>query len=147
MDSGSIEKIYLAVVDGLVTDDAGHIDAPIGREEGSPARVVTPDGKPASTRYEVLHRAQACTLLRVMPLTGRTHQIRVHMRAIGHPVHGDALYGGLQADRTYLHAFAYTFRDWDNRRRTVTAMPDDTWANLLHIPAVSLREAVRHRGG
>jgi 23S rRNA pseudouridine1911/1915/1917 synthase len=92
-----VERTYVAVVDGVVADDRGVIDAPIGRSSQRRTRMaVVADGREARTHYEVLarrHDAPAASLLRCRLETGRTHQIRVHLAAIGHPVLGDPTYG------------------------------------------------------
>lgn len=103
MKRGEIEKCYLAVTARAPIPAAGRIDAPIRREaEGSLRRTVSPDGKRAITLYRTLAvSAQGHALLLVRPLTGRTHQIRVHLSSIGAPLHGDPLYGEERAGRTY----------------------------------------------
>ena len=88
-----IEKIYLAVVHGRIAEDEGRIEGPIGRDPAHRQRMrILPHGKPAITEFRVLKRFDEVTVLEVRPLTGRTHQIRVHLSAIGHPVVGDDLY-------------------------------------------------------
>lgn len=115
-----VAKTYTALVMGAVADDAGMIDKPIGIKSGTTKRSVHSDKlvKPALTEYRVTRRmiihGEECTLLSVQPKTGRTHQIRVHLAAIGHPVVGDKLYGGKKAlalplDRHFLHASAIEF--------------------------------------
>jgi len=85
---------YLAVVEGAPPQSEGMIDLPIAKaDEASVRRVVSPDGKPARTRYRVEARAKGRTLVRLRLDTGRTHQIRVHMAHLGCPVAGDFLYG------------------------------------------------------
>ena len=102
---------YLAVTEGLVEEDEGCVRAPIGKPDGGgPRRCVRPDGRPAATRFLVLSRFLQTrrTLLLLRPETGRTHQIRVHLASIGHPVTGDALYGAPCPDlpgRFALHAW------------------------------------------
>lgn len=87
-------RIYLAVCDGAPEPPAGTVDAPIGRAPGSlTARRVDPEGLPARTDYETLEAARGRALLRLELKTGRTHQIRVHMAWLGHPLTGDFLYG------------------------------------------------------
>jgi 23S rRNA pseudouridine1911/1915/1917 synthase len=89
----TVKREYLALVHGAVAAD-GHVDAPIGRHRTARTRMaVTARGKPARTRYRVLERLDGATLLAVTLETGRTHQVRVHMQAIGHPVVGDPTYG------------------------------------------------------
>jgi len=89
----SVKRDYLAVVLGDIRKN-GIVDAPIGRHPKHRTRMaVTENGKPARTYYYILENFQTCTLLRCSLETGRTHQIRVHLRAIGHPLAGDPVYG------------------------------------------------------
>jgi 23S rRNA pseudouridine1911/1915/1917 synthase len=93
------KREYLALVHGRVAQ-AGEVDAPIGRHPTARTRMaVTARGKPARTRYRVVERLADATLLAVSLDTGRTHQIRVHMRSIGHPIMGDPTYGQRPAPR------------------------------------------------
>lgn len=104
---------YIALACGLVTADEGLIDAPLGRSGRDPTlQTVSAAGRPARTRYQVRRRYRApieVTELQLRLETGRTHQIRVHLSAIGHPVLGDARYGGRRKDlplgRPFLHAW------------------------------------------
>jgi 23S rRNA pseudouridine1911/1915/1917 synthase len=102
-ERGLVEKAYLALVRGVVRNDEGEISLPIGRAERSLVfvrRAVSPSGEAARTDFRVLERLPAATLIEVFPRTGRRHQIRVHLEAIGHPIAGDILYG--RPDRDYL---------------------------------------------
>lgn len=103
----AMEKIYLALVDGVLDEDEGRIEGPIGRDPAHRQRMrIISSGKPAITEFRALKRFIKSSLLEVRPLTGRTHQIRVHLRAISHPVVGDALYGKQRgAGRMMLHAW------------------------------------------
>lgn len=93
--SKSIHRLYEAVVHGVVAEDRGTIDAPIGRKEISIIeREVRDDGQRAVTHYEVKKRDKNMSLVALKLETGRTHQIRVHMSYLGHPLVGDDLYGG-----------------------------------------------------
>ncbi|SHJ46568.1 23S rRNA pseudouridine1911/1915/1917 synthase [Hathewaya proteolytica DSM 3090] len=111
MAENGIDKIYRAVVHGILQDKKGIIDAPIGREsEDSIKRQVMQEGKRAITHYEVIEEYDNnASLVELKLETGRTHQIRVHMDHIGHPIIGDALYGtGEDCDlinRQALHAY------------------------------------------
>jgi len=101
-------KEYLAIAQGWVEADFGTIDAPIAREKAqSIKRVVREDGDRAVTHYRVLERYEDFSLLSIILETGRTHQIRVHMAHLGHPLIGDELYGGEQEKikRHALHAY------------------------------------------
>jgi 23S rRNA pseudouridine1911/1915/1917 synthase len=110
----SMGRTYRAIALGTLANDEGTIDAPIGRSERDPTRmVVSVRGREARTHYRVLERFETpvpATLLEITLETGRTHQIRVHLSAIGHPILGDARYGGAQRQvgvpRPFLHAEA-----------------------------------------
>lgn len=92
-----IEKKYLAIAKYSIKDDFGIIDAPIGRNPNQPSKMaVVEDGKPSLTEYKVLQRFKDCTYLELNLKTGRTHQIRVHLKHINHPILNDSLYGGGQ---------------------------------------------------
>jgi 23S rRNA pseudouridine1911/1915/1917 synthase len=94
----TIERQYLALVYGVIKENLGTIDAPIGRSKTDRKKMaVTADGRPAISQYQVLERFKDYTLLKVKLLTGRTHQIRVHMQYIKHPVVGDPLYTSRKA--------------------------------------------------
>ena len=113
----TVKKIYHALVQGHPDPFTGTIDAPIGRHPSAGWRfAVTTDGKPAVTHYETIEAFREATLLEVDLETGRTHQIRVHMSAIGHPCVGDPMYGSdpklgerLGLIRQWLHAVRIGF--------------------------------------
>ena len=109
-----IKREYLAIVDGVVKEDEGIIEAPIGRKEGSTIeRMVDYEkGERAVTHYKVIERKQKLSLVSLRLETGRTHQIRVHMASIGHPLIGDFLYNpsDKQMKRQALHAWHLSFR-------------------------------------
>ena len=89
-----VKKTYLALVHGEVSAEVGRIEAPIGRDPKHRTRMaVVPDGRPSTTGYRVRERLRGWTLLELDLVTGRTHQIRVHLEAIGHPIAGDPVYG------------------------------------------------------
>jgi 23S rRNA pseudouridine1911/1915/1917 synthase len=112
-----VKKTYLALVQGSVRAAVGRIEAPIGRDTRNRMRMaVTADGKPSVTGYRVRERFSAWTLLELDLVTGRTHQIRVHLAALGHPVAGDPVYGTGTArrgpddlGRLFLHAWRIVF--------------------------------------
>lgn len=108
-----IEKHYLALVEGILKETEGRVDAPIGRSKKDRKKMaVDPEGREAATEWRTVAEGRNCTLLDVHILTGRTHQIRVHMRSIHHPVCGDPLYGyekGTAVPCLMLHAFSLRF--------------------------------------
>lgn len=108
----NVEKLYYAIVEGELPLGEGVIDAPIGRRGDSIiGRCVTPDGKPSRTEYTILEVENGLSLAACVPVTGRTHQIRVHFASIGHPLAGDDLYGGSREriGRQALHCARQTF--------------------------------------
>jgi 23S rRNA-/tRNA-specific pseudouridylate synthase len=115
MRSHEVERRYLALVRGRVEHESFAVDAPLGRRAD---RIVVDrsEGRAAETAFEVQERLERSTLLEAAPRTGRTHQIRVHLRAIGHPILGDRAYGGggddataLGLERPFLHSRRIAF--------------------------------------
>jgi len=108
-----IEKHYLAMVEGVMKETEGTVDAPIARSKKDRKKMaVDPEGRPAVTEWKVIAEGRGCSLLDVHILTGRTHQIRVHMRSIHHPVCGDPIYGADKGAKTpclMLHARSLSF--------------------------------------
>jgi 23S rRNA pseudouridine1911/1915/1917 synthase len=111
----AVERRYLALVRGRPDHESFSVEAPLGRRA---ARIVVnrTEGRPATTSFVVRERLPRSSLLEAAPETGRTHQIRVHLKAIGHPVVGDRTYGGggddaarLGLDRPFLHAWRLGF--------------------------------------
>ena len=111
--SREVDKVYLARVIGHVPQDAGLIDAPLLRLSGQLRSKIDPAGKPSKTRYTVLSRDDdRTTLLHLEPVTGRSHQLRVHLRSIGHPILGDRFYAPAEPSwpRMLLHAATLSVR-------------------------------------
>lgn len=107
----SVMKTYTAVVNGHMKPERAIIDMPIERNPKAPSTFrVGPNGKPAQTQYAVLRSSNTLDMLELQPKTGRTHQLRVHLKHAGHPIVGDSLYGGSAKDRLYLHAYQLTLR-------------------------------------
>lgn len=121
-ENRTIEKHYIARVWGDVGGESGLIDLPLAADwENKPRqRVDTQRGRASQTQWQVLEREGGITRLKLVPLTGRTHQLRVHMLAIGHPILGDALYGDdaarTAAERLQLHAEMLQFVHPDDHR-------------------------------
>jgi tRNA pseudouridine32 synthase/23S rRNA pseudouridine746 synthase len=128
----AVSKTYVAVVDGLVVHDAGEMDLPLQADwPNRPLQKVDhAHGRPALTRYRVLMRntADRTTRVALEPVTGRSHQLRVHLAALGHPILGDALYApagaATRAGRLLLHAASLAF-----------AHPGNGAAMAFHSPA------------
>ena len=128
---GPMEKHYLAVAEGIVKDESGVIDRPIARSPKDRKKMaVLEGGRSARTEWRLLEPLRGASLLDVHILTGRTHQIRVHLQSIGHPVAGDPLYGlkhGVTAPRLMLHAYtlAFTHPRTGERLRFTAPLPDE----------------------
>jgi len=112
---GEVKKGYLALVEGHLKPGQGVIEAPIGRDPRRRKRMaVLRGGRKAVTEYRVRHHLEGYTLVEAMPRTGRTHQVRVHLAFLGHPVVGDPVYGfrkkRLELKRQFLHSHILGFR-------------------------------------
>ena len=114
MKDDKVEKMYIAVVKGIVESDFGTINEPIYRPtDDSVKRIVHEDGQPSVTHFEVVKRLNDATVLKLRLETGRTHQIRVHLNHIGHGIIGDELYGYVDENlikRQALHAYSLKFK-------------------------------------
>ncbi|TAK24908.1 MAG: RluA family pseudouridine synthase [Chloroflexota bacterium] len=125
-----VAKRYVALVQGVPRHATATIDAPIGRDPRDRKRMaVVSNGRPSVTRYTVLERFARTSLVECAPETGRTHQIRVHMASIGHPLVGDGVYGTVdeRLDRPFLHAAILTFTHPDTGLPVTftSPLPDD----------------------
>ena len=120
-------------------EDAGEVDAPLARSKTDRKKMaIDPEGRTAVTRWRVLARGKDATLLDVRILTGRTHQIRVHMQSLHHPIAGDPIYGvrhGVQVGRLMLHAYSLSFtHPRTGERMTFTAkLPEDFVRGLRSV--------------
>lgn len=113
-----IKKEYVALVEGLVQEKEMLLNFPIKKFDGpSIKRIVAEDGKNALTKISLISKYGNYTLLRIRIFTGRTHQIRVHLSHIGHPIVGDFLYGEENAFRLFLHSHKYTFLTLREKKR------------------------------
>lgn len=121
----TVEKIYLALVHGRVAADSGRITRKIARDPVRRTRMTArlDTGRSALTEYRVVRRFEKFTYLEVKIGTGRTHQIRVHLASIGHPVVGDRLYGAPPADRMFLHAWRISFDSPATGQRVTVEAP------------------------
>jgi 23S rRNA pseudouridine1911/1915/1917 synthase len=134
-----MEKHYLAVVEGAMKEPFGTIDKPVGRSPRDRKKMaVVESGRPARTEWTLLEALRGASLLDVHLLTGRTHQIRVHMQSVGHPVAGDSIYGpkhGTSAPRLMLHAHtvAITHPRTGERLRFTAPPPEDFLAALTKL--------------
>lgn len=137
MSSNLTEKYYYAVVEGIIESDRGKIDAPILRlNEEDIIRIVHKDGKNSITHYEVINRFKNMTLVKLKLETGRTHQIRVHMKHINHPIVGDHLYG-MECEiinRQALHCCKMSFiKPFTGTRIEIECDLPDDMLNLMKI--------------
>ena len=143
----TIKKEYLALVYGSLTKETNTIDFKIARSKVKGrmvARTGEQDGKDAITQYDVLTRFSTATYVSVRILTGRTHQIRVHFQALGHPLVGDKLYKvrgmkfrEIPLNRVFLHSHALTIRLMDGKEKSFTTpLPEDLQTLLRTLPTV-----------
>jgi 23S rRNA pseudouridine1911/1915/1917 synthase len=139
-----VTKTYLALTEGQIATPSGLIDAPIGRDPKERKRMaVVADGREAQTEYCVLERFARHTFVEARPITGRTHQIRIHLASIGHPIAGDRVYGyrkqRLPLERQFLHAaqIAFTLPSSEERLELRSELPQDL---------VSVLDGLRDKG-
>lgn len=127
----TVQKTYSAVIDGIPREQEALIDLPIGRAPSAPSTFrIDPGGKAAQTSYKVLKMGEKLSLVELLPKTGRTHQLRVHMQYIGTPIHGDRVYGK-SADRLYLHAHKLELTLPDGIHRVFTAPIPSTFEAIV----------------
>jgi len=121
-----VKKIYYAILDGIPKLDKANIDLPIGRNPSTPSIFrVDINGKSAITKYEVVNSSDKFSFVKLEPKTGRTHQLRVHMKYLKTPILGDKVYGK-PSNRMYLHAYSLEITIPNGDRRIFTAViPDD----------------------
>jgi len=131
-----VQKTYRAILSGILKEKSGVIDIPIGKSKKDFRRWLADENargtlREAITEFKVLGMGDNATYVEVYPKTGRTHQIRVHFKAVGHPVLCDSLYGTkkdcfLEMDRQALHAWQITLKDMNNVTLTIEApLPKD----------------------
>lgn len=125
-------KTYFAIVEGRPKLDAAKIDLPIARDLKHPTTFrVDANGKASETFYQVIKANDKYALVELKPTTGRTHQLRVHMKFLGHPILGDKVYGNEKADRLYLHASKLEVTLPGGKRRVFEAKLPEEFKNVL----------------
>ena len=169
-ENREISKTYFALVEGEMKEASGNIELPLDEDPQHPGmtRVDEKRGKPSATLYEVLEKFRGFTFLRVTPLSGRTHQIRVHLSGIGYPLAVDYLYGKRSAiylselkpnfkrkaegerpliSRLTLHAGGLRFKNLDGREITLEApLPKDLTVTLKYLKKFRALSGSPHKG-
>lgn len=138
MKQGEMTKKYLTVVKGVIEEDEFTIDKPIGRNPNQPHKMaIVEGGKESISKVKVLERFKDATLIEVHLITGRTHQIRVHLSSIGHPVYNDTLYGfgkmKIKTEEQVLESYKLSFpHPFDGKIISLEIKPDDKIEKVLH---------------
>ena len=138
MKQGEMTKKYLAVVKGVIEEDEFTINKPIGRNPNQPHKMaIVEGGKESISKVKVLERYKDATLLEIHLITGRTHQIRVHLSSIGHPVYNDTLYGfgkmKIKTEEQVLESYKLSFpHPFDGKIISLEIKPDDKIEKVLH---------------
>jgi 23S rRNA pseudouridine1911/1915/1917 synthase len=129
-----VKKAYVAIIEGVLKEAEAIIDMPIERNPKKPQTFrVGSNGKAAVTHYKVLKTAGQYSLVELRPTTGRTHQLRVHLKKLGHPILGDTLYGGRPAQRLFLHAKELELTLPDKQRRVFKVPVPPEFEDQLQI--------------
>ena len=136
-DRRSVRKTYLALTHGTIAANRGTVNKPI-REFGSGRMGIDPkSGKPSATEFKVEERFKGFTLVRAFPLTGRRHQIRVHLYSLGHPIVGDLKYGEKAAQENFprlmLHALEIEFALPDGERLKICSPVPESFATVVKV--------------
>ena len=124
-----VDKTYEAIAGGILAIDEGMIDAAIRKDMDNPPRQMIDDvqGRSSQTRWMVMERGDDCTRVQLFPLTGRSHQLRLHLQSIGHPILGDDLYAPdemrARVDRLMLHATILEFTHPSSGKRLIFESP------------------------
>lgn len=127
-----IKKKYIALLSKILNKSSGVIDVPLSKCKGK-VLVNEQIGKEAITKYRLIQNVNGCSLVEAIPLTGRTHQIRVHMAHIGAPILGDIKYNGKRNKCLFLHAYEVSFKDINNKIITVKAPLPKYYPSALNI--------------
>lgn len=139
----SVNRVYLALVKGRMERDTGTIDAPIGRDPANRKQMAvrySEQSRDAITKYKVLERMRGATYLELRPQTGRTHQLRVHLAQIGHPILGDAWYGvaaGLKRQALHAHRLGFDHPGVKQYTEFVSPFPKDLQQELARLRAMA----------
>ena len=131
---GPLTKIYLAVVRGRPAEETWEVDRPVAKQKGRYFCPPDGHGKPAQTLFTVIARGLDRSLVQVRPLTGRTHQIRLHLAAVGHPVLGDTTYDGPPAPRLMLHALSLSFKHPQTKEPIIIEAPKPPGFRAVDMP-------------
>lgn len=134
-----VKKTYLAIIKGKLKIKKGQIDIPIGRNPKKPSTFrADPNGKPAVTNYQVLEEGSVFSFIKLQPVTGRTHQLRVHLAYLDHPILGDRFYGK-ESTRLFLHAYQLEITLPGGKRTIFTAdLPPEFNEKFAKIASVKL---------
>lgn len=138
MKQGEMTKKYLTVVKGVIEEDEFTINKPIGRNPNQPHKMaIVEGGKESISKVKVLERFKDATLIEVHLITGRTHQIRVHLSSVGHPVYNDTLYGfgkmKIKTEEQVLESYKLSFpHPFDGKIISLEIKPDDKIEKVLH---------------
>ncbi len=145
LHDGEVEKRYLALVKGVPPQSGWLVDAPIAKIAPSRYGVATP-GKGAQTEFRVVAAGADAALLEARPLTGRTHQIRIHLEYDALPIMGDRVYGGAKACRMMLHCLAMSFLDGHGSRVSVSAPPDSVFLEVCREFGIDTETEIFRKG-